>query len=82
MNHSFQVMSDTIQLDAKGMRCPRPIIELAKARRKAGEGTIIEIVADDLAFESDVTAWCETTGNPLIELTRTGDEVFAKIEIK
>lgn len=70
-----------INIDARGKRCPRPIIELAKARREVPGGTIIDIVADDLAFETDVIAWCETTGNRLVALNRDGQIVSARIEI-
>ena len=71
----------TVQIDAKGMKCPRPIIELAKARRKIYNGSVIEIQADDLAFESDVKAWCDTTGNPLKDLSKDGQVVTARILI-
>ena len=75
-------MSEPIQIDARGQMCPRPIIELAKARRQAAPGAMIEIQADDLAFESDVKAWCETTGNRLMELVRDGEVVRASIRIE
>jgi len=68
-------------IDAMGMKCPRPIVELAKARRQASAGAQIKIVADDLAFESDVKAWCETTGSKLLELSREGNVVTALIEL-
>ncbi len=71
----------TVQIDAKGMKYPRPIIELAKARRKIDKGSVIEIQADDLAFESDVKAWCDTTGNPLQKLSKNGQVVTARILI-
>ena len=74
-------MPDEITIDARGTRCPRPIIELAKARRRAQSGQRIVVVADDLAFESDVAAWCEATGNKLFALARDGDETTATIEI-
>lgn len=74
-------MSEPIRIDARGQMCPRPIIELAKARRQASDGAVIEIQADDLAFESDVRAWCETTGNRLLELRKDGDVVIAKTRI-
>ncbi len=70
-----------LYIDAKGMRCPRPIIELAKARRKETVGTVFRIDADDLAFESDVRAWCDTTGNLLLSLDRNGELVTARIEL-
>lgn len=74
-------MSEPIQIDARGMKCPRPVIELAKARRQASPGATIVITADDLAFESDVRAWCETTGNLLEDLARDGDTVTATIQL-
>jgi TusA-related sulfurtransferase len=73
--------ANQIHIDARGMKCPRPIVELAKARRQAAEGTQIEIVADDLAFESDVRAWCDTTGSTLADLQKEGTLVTALIRI-
>ena len=70
-----------VDIDARGMKCPRPIIELAKVRRKVSAGTIIHIIADDLAFESDVRAWCETAGNKLIDVQKIGKITEARIEI-
>ena len=61
-------MSEKIVIDAIGMKCPRPVIELAKAARKAPGGAVIEISASDLAFESDVRAWCENQGAALLLL--------------
>jgi TusA-related sulfurtransferase len=63
------------------MKCPRPIIELAKARRQASPGATVVITADDLAFESDVRAWCDTTGNALADLARDGESVVATIQL-
>ena len=74
-------MSEPIRIDARGMKCPRPIIELAKARRQASPGATIVITADDLAFESDVRAWCDTTGNALADLARDGESVVATIQL-
>ena len=72
-------MTETIQIDARGQKCPRPIIELAKARRRHDPGTVIEIQADDLAFEVDLRAWCETTGNELSRMERDGLLVRAQV---
>ncbi|MFH1681330.1 MAG: sulfurtransferase TusA family protein [Candidatus Eisenbacteria bacterium] len=73
--------NNEIRIDARGMRCPRPIVELAKARRQARPGSVIVITADDLAFESDVKAWCETTCNELKNLEKNGAVVIATIEL-
>lgn len=75
-------MAEEIMVDCMGMSCPRPIIELAKAARKASPGDMIRIRADDIAFESDVRAWCDTTGATLEELDKSGASVQATIRLK
>lgn len=75
-------MSSPIQkIDALGMRCPRPIVELAKARRKAPPNQLIEIVADDLAFESDLRAWCDATNSELLEFRKEGRTTTATLRM-
>ncbi|MBK8975681.1 MAG: sulfurtransferase TusA family protein [Planctomycetes bacterium] len=63
------------------MKCPRPIVELAKARRRAAPGDVLAIDADDLAFASDVVAWCEATGAELLDLIRGEDATHARIKL-
>ncbi len=69
------------EIDAKGQRCPRPIIELAKARRSLSAGDEIHIVADDPAFENDLKAWCETTQCTIAEMTKEEKTITALITI-
>ena len=45
-------------LDCRGMRCPLPVIELAKAWPSVAVGDSIELLSDDPAAASDVQAWC------------------------
>lgn len=75
-------MADEILIDCMGMKCPRPIIELAKAARKAASGAKVRIRADDLAFESDVRAWCDATGATLVDLESSGVSIQAVIRLK
>jgi tRNA 2-thiouridine synthesizing protein A len=72
---------ERIFIDARGMRCPRPVVELAKARRRASPGSQLEIVADDPAFESDVRAWCEATGCHLQELKATPEGIRVLVRV-
>lgn len=69
----------SMHIDARGLKCPRPIVELAKAKRQGSRGDEVEILADDLAFESDVVAWCETTESELIGLERGDGFLAARI---
>ena len=45
-----------VQVDAVGLICPIPIIQLARAAKELGSG-VVELVADDPATQSDVPAW-------------------------
>jgi len=72
-------MAEEIEIDAVGLRCPRPIVELAKAFRKSPGDSVIVIRADDPAFNSDVEAWCEATGNALVGLVKNGPVITARI---
>ena len=74
-------MPNEILLDCLGMKCPRPIIELAKAARKSPPGTILKVLSDDLAFESDANAWCDTGKGKLLSLSKDGQNATALIEL-
>ncbi len=74
-------MPERIELNCRGMKCPRPIIEIAKAARRSSSGTELLVASDDLAFESDVKAWCETTKATLVALERDGAAVVATIRL-
>ncbi|MCW2755496.1 MAG: SirA family protein [Marmoricola sp.] len=51
-------MDAVVELDCRGMLCPRPIIELAKNLHRVEVGEVISVAADDAAAASDVVAWC------------------------
>jgi tRNA 2-thiouridine synthesizing protein A len=45
-------------LDCRGMRCPLPVIELAKLWPSVEVGDVVEVLADDAAAGPDLEAWC------------------------
>ena len=49
-------------VDARGLRCPLPVIRLAQAARDAPPGAVIEVWATDPAARSDIPAWCRMRG--------------------
>jgi len=74
-------MTQPVELNCIGMKCPRPIIEIAKFARRNPPGATLEVKSDDLAFESDVRAWCDTTKAQLLALGRDGATVIATIRL-
>ena len=62
-----------VQVDARGLRCPLPVIRLAAAAREAPAGTLITLLATDPAARHDVPAWCRMRGHELREMTGVPD---------
>ena len=49
-------------VDARGKRCPVPVIELAKALPAVEVGEVVEVLADDPAARVDIPVWCRMKG--------------------
>ncbi|HEV7147487.1 MAG TPA: sulfurtransferase TusA family protein [Pedococcus sp.] len=54
---SFATPADVV-VDARGLRCPLPVIRLAARAKEALEGTVLEVLATDPAARADIPAWC------------------------
>ena len=51
-------MSPDLELDCRGMLCPRPVIELSRRLDDVEVGQVIGVVTEDSAAATDVPAWC------------------------
>lgn len=51
-----------ITLDYRGLRCPLPVVQLAKAWGDVPVGDEVEVLADDPAAGPDLAAWCRMKG--------------------
>lgn len=60
-------------VDARGTRCPVPVLRLAAAVRGVPEGTSATVLASDPAVEHDVPAWAAMRGHTVVALAREGD---------
>lgn len=45
-------------LDALGLRCPEPIMQVRKTMREMQQGQILHIIADDPATTRDIPSFC------------------------
>ena len=66
-------------LDAKGLKCPGPIVKVADYLREKPDGTKIRVEATEDAFFSDIRIWCERTGNKLDDISFTDGVIRADI---
>ena len=55
-----------LSLDCLGLKCPQPIIELARRIGEVEVGELVELRADDPAAEPDLAAWCRMRGTRLV----------------
>ena len=50
-------------VDARGLRCPLPVIRLATAAKGLPAGTELTVLSTDPAAKLDVPAWCRMRGH-------------------
>lgn len=68
-------MTPFLELDCRGMLCPRPIIELGRRIGEVGVGEVIGVASDDPAARVDVPAWCRMRGHAFLEESSAPDGV-------
>lgn len=54
-------------LDTKGLACPLPILKTKKVLSEMAKGAKLEVLATDPGSVPDFKAFCEATGNILVE---------------
>lgn len=67
-------------LDACGLSCPGPIVEVSKKMQSLGNGDRLRVTATDPGFARDIGSWCDNTGHRLLDQGKDGDRWFAEIE--
>ena len=53
-------------IDARGLKCPQPVLKLAIAARTTDKGARIVVQADCPDFPKDVRKWCQQQGKTLL----------------
>jgi tRNA 2-thiouridine synthesizing protein A len=60
-------MQTATVLDARGLKCPMPIVKAAQAIKTLAPGELLEVMTTDPGSVADFAAWSRTTGNVLVE---------------
>jgi len=61
--------SDTtvdVRLDARGLKCPMPIVKTSQQIKTMASGEVLEVLATDAGAVADFAAWSRSTGNELL----------------
>ncbi len=65
-------MSATATLDAKGLKCPLPVLKAKKALKDLDAGEILEVIATDPGSVKDFDSFCIATGHDLVKSSDAG----------
>ena len=68
------------EINCLGMRCPQPIIDIAKAVAAISAGESLILLADDPATWPDLRAWARMTSNEVSQQSETRFMVTRRIQ--
>lgn len=71
---------EAVKVNAIGLQCPGPLLATNKKAAELAEGALMEVSSSDLGYSKDVKAWCERTGNKLIDVKIEAGIVKATIQ--
>ena len=74
---SDQVITRTV--DVTGLQCPGPLMATYEAIQSVNAGDLVQIIATDFGFVSDIKSWCETNGHTLISQETQGKSYISVI---
>ncbi len=56
-----------VTVDAKGQKCPMPVLLTSRGMKSLSPGQVMLIEATDGGSQSDIPAWAKDTGNELLD---------------
>ena len=69
-----------VELDACGLQCPGPIVQVKNKLDFMNDGQTLKVTASDAGFYNDLPVWCESTGNTLLTIEKSDGLVKAVIQ--
>ena len=73
-------MAEPTILDAKGLRCPLPVLKARKTLKDLPAGSMLRVLATDPGAVKDFEAFCKTTGHRLVSASQAGDVLTFDIQ--
>ncbi len=71
-----------IEVDAKGLKCPMPVIKLQQQVRQSQPGDFICIDCTDPGAEKDIASWVKVNKHNWIRLEQTPSGCKITIQVK
>jgi tRNA 2-thiouridine synthesizing protein A len=73
------MLNADLEVDARGLNCPLPILRAKKGINTLSSGQVLKIVATDPGSVKDLEAFCKQTGNEMLESTQRNGEFHFNI---
>ena len=70
-----------VEVDAKGMYCPMPIVKLKKATITMETRQVLRLIATDPGAKRDVPAWANKTRAEILDSTEENGEFTLLIKV-
>lgn len=67
-------MNVDMELDARGLNCPLPILKTKKALAGMTSGQVLKVISTDCGSVKDMESFSSQTGNPLLEQAENDGE--------
>lgn len=67
-------MNADLELDARGLNCPLPILKAKKALAGMASGQLLKVICTDSGSVRDFQAFAKQTGNELLQQDMTGPD--------
>ncbi|MCU7834735.1 MAG: sulfurtransferase TusA family protein [gamma proteobacterium symbiont of Taylorina sp.] len=70
-----------IQLDARRLLCPLPVIRTQDAIATMVPGETIIVTSTDPGAKADIPAWCRINGHKVIDIKEEDNEIIISIKV-
>ena len=67
-------MSDVVEVDARRLLCPMPVIRLQDCVNRQPAGTRVRVTCTDPGAMNDIPAWCRINGHEVLDTREQDDE--------
>jgi tRNA 2-thiouridine synthesizing protein A len=73
----------TVQIDARGAKCPIPVLKMTNSvmKKEVNAGDTLVVLADCPTFEKDAREWCQKMNKVLLVLRDDGGAKRCEVRI-
>jgi tRNA 2-thiouridine synthesizing protein A len=72
-------LADTVELDARGLICPLPVLKARKVLKTVPPAGLLRVLVTDPGAPKDFEHFCATTGTTLLSVEQAADHAVILI---